>query len=187
MLNPRLAGRYAKSLLDLAREQNQLDTIYNDVLLLQTACRESREFVALLKSPVVYPDKKQAVLDAISKGRLADLTAGFTRLLIRKGRESLLPEILNAFVQQYKDFNRIQIVKLTTAAPVSEELKQSIVDKVKANTSFTKVDLQSEVDPSIIGGFVLQVGDKLIDASIAYDLNVVKKQFMNNDFIYNIR
>lgn len=187
MLNPRLAGRYAKSILDLAIEKNSLDAVYDDMQFLLSVCSMSRDFVTLLKSPVVNPDKKQAVFDAIAKGRLSYMTEAFIKLLIRKGRESFLPGILSSFVQQYKEYNKIHVVKLITASPVSEEVKNSIIKKVQAETGFEKIELNVEVDEAIIGGFILQVGDSLVDASISYRLNNIRRQFSNNDYVYNIR
>jgi F-type H+-transporting ATPase subunit delta len=84
----------------------------------------------------------------------------------------------------YKD---IHTVKLTTATALSEELKQSIVDKIRIDSNLKNIELNTFVEKDLIGGFVLEIGDKLLDASIAYDLNNIKKQFRNNDFIYNIR
>jgi F-type H+-transporting ATPase subunit delta len=78
-------------------------------------------------------------------------------------------------------------VKLTTAAPVSDELKESIVNQIKSQTDLKNIELTAEVDDKLIGGFILQIGDKEVDASIAYDLNIIRKQFLNNDFIYKIR
>jgi F-type H+-transporting ATPase subunit delta len=187
MLNPRLAGRYAKSLIDLAIERNELELVYNDMSFLDAVCKSSRDFVTLLKSPIIPSDKKEKILDAITTGKISTLTATFNKLLIRKGRESFLPEIVVAFIQQYKDFKNIHIVTLTTATAVSEELKQAIVDKVKATTSMQNIELRTEVKEDIIGGFILETGDLLIDASIAFDLSNIKKQFQNNDFVYKLR
>lgn len=187
MLNPRLAGRYAKSLIDLAIEKNQLDAVYNDMLFLQSICRSSRDFVILLKSPVVKADKKDKILEAVTKDKIGTITASFNKLLVAKGREFYLPEIVDAFIQQYKKYKDIHIVKLTTAVPVSEEVKNTIVNKIRSVTKMQNIELNTEVKEDIIGGFVLEVGDQLIDASILYDLNNVKKQFRSNDFIYKIR
>jgi F-type H+-transporting ATPase subunit delta len=106
---------------------------------------------------------------------------------MNKGREDVLPEIITAFIQQYKDHKGIFIVKLTTASPVSEELKNAILDKIRSSTSMKNIELTTEVKESLIGGFVLETASQLVDASILYDLNNVKKQFQNNDFIYKIR
>jgi F-type H+-transporting ATPase subunit delta len=185
--NPRLAARYAKSILDLAVEKDQLETVYNDMLFLQAAFKSSRELVVLLKSPIVKADKKDKILDAIGAGKISVITATFNKLLLRKGRESYLPEIVTAFIDQYKVHQGIHTAKLTTAAPVSEELKQSILEKVRDAQHIQKIELTTVVDEALIGGFVLELGDQLVDASVAYELNNIKKQFENNDFIYKIR
>lgn len=187
MPNPRLAGRYAKSLIDLAIEKDQLEAVYNDMLYLQAICRSSRELVNLLKSPVVTADKKDKILDALTAGKISVITASFNKLLMKKSRESFLPEIATAFIQQYKDLKGIHTVKLTTAMPVSDDLKKVLLDKIRSSTNMQNLELNSEVKEDIIGGFVLEIGDSLVDVSVAYDLNNIKKQFQNNDFIYKIR
>lgn len=187
MPNPRLAARYAKSLIGLANERNQLEAVYNDMVYLNAVCKNSREFVILLKSPVINADKKEAILKTVTANKVTELTDAFNRLLVTKGREEYLPEISHAFIEQYKVQKGIHTITLTTAGPVSEELKQEIVNKVKSQTSMKNIDLRTEVNEELIGGFTLSMGDTLVDASILYDLNKIKAQFMNNDFIYKIR
>ena len=187
MLNPRVASRYAKSILDLAIEKGKLEEVYNDMLYLQQVNKASKEFLNLLRSPVVKPDAKIKAVNAVTAGKITDLTKSFTTLMINKAREAVLPEVITSFIQQYKQKKNINSVKLTTATQVSEELKNSIVAQVKKTTNMQNIELESVVDPSIIGGFVLQTGDKLIDASISYDLKTIARQFENNDFIYKVR
>jgi F-type H+-transporting ATPase subunit delta len=81
----------------------------------------------------------------------------------------------------------IHTIHLTTAIPVSDSVKQAIVTQVKKSAGFDNVEVEDKLNPDIIGGFVLQIGDKLVDASIAYDLKAIARQFKNNDFIYKIR
>ncbi len=187
MVNPRLASRYAKSLLDLAIERKELGTVHEDMQYLQSLCKANRDFVALLRSPIIAPDKKQAIIEAVTRGQISELTTSFNRLLVKKGREANLPEITHAFIEQYNKHEQIYSVRLTTASPVSEEIKQEIINQVKSQSDMKTIELTTEVDEDLIGGFVLQVGDKLVDASVAYDLNNIRKQFLNNDFIYKIR
>jgi len=187
MPNQRVASRYAKSLLDLALEKGQLEEVYADMLYLQQLNKGSREFLNLLRSPVIKADVKIKAINAVTKGKISELTVAFTTLLINKTREADLPEIITSFIQQYKQKKNINIVKLTTAVPVSEAVKQQIVEQVKKTGGMQNIELESIVDPNIIGGFVLQTGDKLVDASIAYDLKHVARQFENNDFIYKVR
>jgi len=187
MPNPRLATRYAKSLIDLAIEKNQLEKIFADMQWLQQVCKQSRDFANLLKSPVIKPEKKQKVVEAIIKDNVSDITALFARLLITKGRESNLPEIITAFIEQYKKYKNIYTVKLATASPASDDLKRSIIDQIRKTSEMQNIELETTVNEDLIGGFVLQVGDKLIDASVAYDLKLIARQFENNDFVYRIR
>ena len=114
MQNPRLAGRYAKSLIDLAVEKNVLENIYQDMQYLQAVCKASKEFVSLLKSPVIPTDKKGTAIKAVTNGKISEMTTLFNQLLISKHREFYLPEIVNAFIDQYNAIKGIHKVKLTT-------------------------------------------------------------------------
>jgi F-type H+-transporting ATPase subunit delta len=187
MPNPRLASRYAKSILDLAIERDQLEDVYADMQYLQQLIAASREFLNLLRSPVVSPDKKQGIIDSIAGKNIGPLTALFTKLLTSKNREGDLPEIITSFIQQYKAKKNIHTVKLITATPISEEVKNAIVEQVKKTSELKQIELETSVDPDIIGGFVLQTGDKLVDASVSYELHEISRQFENNDFIYKVR
>jgi len=187
MLNPRVASRYAKSILDLAVERNELEKVYNDMLYLQQVIKASREFLNLLRSPVVKADAKIRAVNAVTAGKVSDITMTFTNLLINKTREAVLPEVITSFIRQYKQQKNINTVKLTTAVPVTEDVRNAIIAQMKKTSDMQNIEMETIVDPNIIGGFVLQTGDKLIDASISYDLKAIARQFENNDFIYKVR
>ena len=187
MQNPRLASRYAKSILDLAIERGELEKVYADMQWLQAVFKSNRDFVNLLRSPIIKNDTKRKILEAVTNGNISELTAGFNRLLVAKNRERFLPEIINAFIAAYKSHHHIRTVQLTTATPVTDSMRNAIVEQVKKSAGFDKVELEEKVNPELIGGFVLQVGDQLVDASVAYDLRAIAKQFENNDFIYKTR
>lgn len=187
MQNPRLAARYAKSLLDLAVEQNQLDATLADIKLLDEVCNQSREFVSVLRSPIIKAEKKRAIIDAVLANKLATLTNAFVTLLVNKGREANLPEIAKAFISQYKEMKSIKTVKLTTAVPVNDAVKQKILQRATATLGDSQVELIEAVNPDIIGGFVLEMDDKLFDASIRRDLNDVRAQFVKNIYVSQLR
>ena len=187
MTNPRLAGRYAKSLIDLAIEQNQLDAIYADIKFLHAICNTNQDFVNVLKSPVIKSDIKEKIIEAVTQNNVTKTTALFLKLLVNKAREYSLPEIVKAFVEQYNSINNIHQVKLTTAVTISKELEQSIVNKIKSITNIEKIELETAVENDLIGGFTLQMGDTFIDASILRDLNDVKKQFKNNEYVHALK
>ena len=187
MPNPRLADRYAKSLVDLAIEQNQLETVYKDMQYLQFICKSSPEFTGVLRSPVISPDKKQKILFALTDGKVSELTSAFNKLLISKTREEYIPEIIAAVIGRYNEIKGIHTVKLTTATAVSEEVKQSIIAKLKAETSLQNIELETSVREELIGGFVLEFNNNLVDASIERDLRDIKKQFSKNVYVQQIR
>ena len=187
MPNPRLASRYAKSLIDLALEKGELEKVFADMQWLQQVIKGSRDFANLLRSPIIKADKKEKIVEAIIGKQVSNITSLFIRLLITKGRESNLPEIIVSFISQYKEHMHIHPVKLTTATPINENLKKVFIDQIKKTSTMQNIELETVVNEDLIGGFVLEAGDKLIDASVAYDLKEIAKQFENNDFIYKVR
>jgi len=187
MPNPRLAARYAKSLLDLATERGQLETVYADMKYLEAVCKASKDFVNLLRSPVIKADQKNSIITAVTKGKISELTASFNHLLVKKGREFDLPEIAYAFVDQYNEIKGIHRVKLTTAVEVSAEVKKAIEQKVQNEKGMGTIELETATDESLIGGFVLEFNNNLVDASILRDLKDIKKQFTRNLFVHTLR
>ncbi len=187
MTNPRLAQRYAKSLIDLARELNQLNEVHNDIVLLNSVCSHSREFVVMLKSPVISADKKYKIIQTLTNDKISKTTQTFIKLLCSKNRESNIPEIIASFIEQFNKIKGIHKVKLTTAMPVSDEIKNSFINQIESSSTINNIELEAIVDEKIIGGFVLEMEGKLVDASILRDLNDVKKQFQNNDYIHKLR
>ncbi len=183
MQNPRLATRYAKSLIDLAGEQNVRAEVLADMQLLDNICTQSNEFRLMLRNPVIKPDKKSAIIHAVlSQHTLQKLSLAFMDLLVRKGREANLSEIAKAYITQYKSINNINVVHLTTAAPMSDQLRNQIKERVAASVNGS-VELHEAVNEDLIGGFVLEMNDKLFDASVRRDLNDIKKQFEYNLYI----
>ena len=187
MNNPRLAQRYAKSLVDISLEMDRFDEVRKDITLLRQIMKSSREFVVVLNSPVISADKKYKIIDAITKGSLSDIMQTFLRLLTRKNREANLPGIVNSFIEQYNKINGLHNATLKTATPLSDKMVKSFIEKIKRSTKVEHLTLETEVDEKLIGGFILEMEGKLIDASILRDLTDVKKQFANNDYIHKLR
>ena len=183
MKNPRLAGRYAKSLLDLAVEKQVLEPVLQDMMSIESLCSQSAEFCSMLKSPVIRGEKKVAVIKALLGDSVSPLTTGFIALVSDKSRESVLREIASAFIAQYKIYKNILVATLTTALPASAELKATVESKAKALYPNQEIELQTKVDPAMIGGFLLEVGDRVIDATVRRDLLEVRKNFKDNLYV----
>jgi F-type H+-transporting ATPase subunit delta len=182
----RIASRYAKSLIDLAKEQNELDKVLEDIQYFNEVAK-NRDFALLLKSPIVNVSKKKAVFASLFGDKLSKTTKAFFDIIINKGREPLLADISQEFVNQYKDLNKISTVTLTTAIPLNEasiaEIKSKLLD---SNITMDKLDFHIKVDPNIMGGFVIEVGDKLFDDSIKHKLDKLRKEFIDNQYVKSL-
>jgi len=187
MNNPRLAIRYAKSLIDQAVEKDQLTEVYDDMQFLKNTCENNPDFIALLDSPIIEAHKKNKIIEAIITNRVSNLTATFIKLLGSKSRESNLPEIISAYIDQYNKLKDIHKVRLTTATTLSDEIKDSFINKIKTSNNISNIELETIVDEKLIGGFVLEMDGKLLDASILRDLKDVRKQFQDNEWIHKLR
>ncbi|MCX8209708.1 MAG: F-type H+-transporting ATPase subunit delta [Neolewinella sp.] len=176
MTNKQVATRYAKSLLDLAIERNELAAIKSDVDSL-IAMGANRDLAIVLKSPVINGTKKKAIFkELLDKAGAKDLTKTFVNVLITKGRESDLLGILGAFDHQYKVLKKITTVKVTSATALDAASLEAIKAKLKAaGKTEANVEIVPNVDPSILGGFILEFDGKVYDASVAHKLNEVRK------------
>lgn len=178
----RIASRYAKSLLDLGKDQNAMDEVVSDMEGFSKMV-ENRDLYLLLKSPIIKAGKKAEIFDVLFEGKVNKLTKAFFDIILRKGRESYLPEIATEFLNQYKRMKGISSVKLTTAAPISDAVLESIKAKLLASDVTDKsVDFETSVDESLIGGFIVKVGDKQIDASVSHKLAKLAKEMTNKEY-----
>ena len=169
-----IAERYAKSLIELAQEQNKLVQVSEDVLSLEAVCNH-KEFAAMLQSPVINSDKKSAIFKQLFSDKLENLSFQFIQLLISKGRESLIPAICNAFIRQYRTIRKIRIARVLSATVLND----AELDAIKKRFSGwlkpgETMELHQKLDTSLIGGFVFEMGDQNCDASIKRQLEEMK-------------
>jgi len=187
MQNKLVAQRYAKALIDLAIERNQLEEIKEDIDFIRQSL--SPEFVNVLLSPVITDHKKSQIFRAVFENRVTPLTFSFFDLVFSKRREWVLPEIAEAFFESYREMKGIEIIDITTAVEISDELKETIHNRFQNLKKFQNktIEIRSKVDESILGGFIAQSHDILFDASIKNDLQYIGKQFLENLYIQRIR
>lgn len=173
-----VASRYAKSLIELAKEQNVLEAVYQDMLLFKDTADKNRGLMLALKSPVVRHEKKLNILKALFETRVNPVSYAIFTIITKKNREAILDEIANEFVKAYNLFQGIQRATVATTTPLTDELRKQFTDIVTSATSRT-VQLAEKIDPSLIGGYVLTIDDRQIDASLRSRLNELKLQFVN--------
>lgn len=183
MASTRVASRYVKSLLSLAVEQNALEKVHDDMKLFDNACRNSHQLVAMLKSPIIRHDKKKAVLEKLFSGKVTSLTMAIIDIITRKNREPLLPEIAREFHNAYNDYKGIGKASVTTTVAMDDKTRKEIEAIAKKLSAKQSIELEEKVDKELIGGFVLNVGDRQVDASIRSRLKALKVKFSENPYI----
>ena len=179
MAESKVAKRYAKSLLGLATELNQQEAAFADMNLLASTIEDCNDLGILLASPVVRPDLKQSIMINIFGNQFSELTTKFINLIIEKGRESQLKYIASNYVAQYKAGKGINTATVRTASKLLPDAFAKIEALVKEQTG-GEIELKEVIDPELIGGFVLRVGDKQLDTSILSELNDLRGEFDKN-------
>src|SRR5258708_36132304 len=171
-----VAARYAKSLIDLAEEQNSVDVMKKDMELFHDTLKANPELKAVLANPIVSHTKKIKILDEVfaSKGNKASIT--FFKLMVNKCRFEILYATSKEYINMYDIKNNIVHASVVSASVLSDANKKKMIAEIHEATGGT-VKLYTKVDPSLIGGFVLTVGDRQVDTSIANDLKKLKKEF----------
>ncbi len=167
----RIASRYAKALLDLGTEEQKLDFLFSEVSFFVSVLRENTVLQAVLKNPVIHGEKKIQILQSIFKNGIGEVLSGFFRIMIKKGRAEALYATAQEFLKQYNQQKDIVSATVTSASPLSDTVIAELVEKVKVYASAAEVQLVQVVDPTLIGGFILKIGDRQIDASVAGKLN----------------
>jgi F-type H+-transporting ATPase subunit delta len=185
-MESRAISRYVKSLLDLAVEQKALDQVHNDMLLFSKTVNENRSLALMLKSPVIRHDKKLSVLEALFKSKVSTLTMSFFDIITRKNREPLLVAIAREFHNSYNEYKGIKKATITTAVPLDAKLRTEFEGMVKRFSDKKQVELIEKVDKDMIGGFVLNIADRQIDASIRNKIKALKVKFSQNPYIKEI-
>ena len=168
-----IAERYAKALFEMALEQKALEEVSRDMIRLAGLIRESRQLKLFLRAPIINPGKKRSAMDEILKG-FNPVTVAFINLLIKKRRESVIPEIVIQFIEQYNQYKNIIVLRVRTAVPLNADLR-SQMNTVMAGYTKANIEIIEEVDETVIGGFVLSWEDKQYDVSIRKQIERMKK------------
>lgn len=174
MKGTKAAGRYAKALLELALEQNKLEQVLADMKYLLEIYNQSHDFQMLLNSPIVKSEKKISIFNELF-GQFEVLTSDFVKMIINNRREDSLAQIAFAFDEIVKEHKGIVPITLTTAIKLDEATKATILEKVEKNVS-GQLEVTENIDPTLIGGFIVRMGDKQIDASVSNQFRELKQR-----------
>jgi len=172
----RIAIRYSKPLLDLAEDTKVLDAVHKDMVNFNTVCNESRDFVLMLKSPIIPHLRKADILKKIFGSKVNPLTSSFLDIVARKNREQFLPEIAKEFIVLYNTKMGYQEATVTTTIALDADTRKSF-EKLVGDISGKKPILKEKVNPDLIGGYVLKLADQQIDESISSHMSELRLKF----------
>jgi F-type H+-transporting ATPase subunit delta len=174
MNSTKAASRYAKALLELAIEQGNLEKISSDMAYLYKICKEEKDFVILLNSPVIKSDKKITIFKSLF-GDFDRLSSMFIDLIAKNRREYMLGQIADSFEAQLKAHDGIVPVTLLSAKALATKTKDAIMGKISASVD-GKLEVNEVIDESLIGGFIVRMDNKQIDASVSTQFKNLKQR-----------
>jgi F-type H+-transporting ATPase subunit delta len=173
----RAAIRYAKAILETAVSTGKANQVNDDMKSIIVAVNSSADLKEFLASPIITSEVKMNVLSEVFGSVQAD-TKSLFRLLQENKRFEILEAIATQFNAQFDEMNGVEVAKVTTAFPITADLEAKILAKA-TSISTKKITIQNTVDPSIIGGFILRIGDKQYNASVSNRLQELKREFSN--------
>lgn len=172
-----IAVRYSKAIYSLAQEKKIIDTLKSDMEFISGVCNQSADFNLLLKSPIIRNSEKSQVISELFRNKIHPISLDFLLLITRNNREIFIPDIARdtlAFIRKEKN---IKTAVITTAIEIDESVISEIKTLLEKELS-GKIELSSKVNPEIIGGLILRIDDKQLDASVNTQLRNVKKKLL---------
>jgi F-type H+-transporting ATPase subunit delta len=183
MSDIKVASRYAKALIELSIEKEQLEEVTADIREFLSVADSNREFQLILSSPIVNLDKKKNVLTALFGQRANAITMSFYEIVTRKNRANVLVSTAKEFIKQYNTHQGIQVAYVTTTVPLTDDLRKSFETIVADISGLNKIELVEKIDSNLIGGFVLKVNDKLLDDSVSGKLRSLRTKLAQRYFV----
>lgn len=178
MLANKVATRYASAILGESIRLDILDSTYTDMKLIRQGLDDSRELALLLKSPIINSGIKKSVMLSIFSEKVSELTRKFLVLLVDKGREGYISDIIDAFFSAFNKLKNIKEVALISAVPLEEGIESNILSIVKNQLGASSLEVKKSVDPSLLGGFVIKIDDKVFDTSLHNKLSALRRQLL---------
>ncbi len=171
-----ISKTYGDALVELAVEENEIDSLSQEISKLLTVLEENPEFLTLLNHPRISVEEKTTVVKNVFSGRLSEEMVGFLTIIVIKGRSSSLKEILVYFLDRVKELKGIGVAYVTTPLELSDSQKKEIEKKLLATTEFKEMEMHYQLEPKLIGGMQIQIGDRVVDSSV---LTLIQKMQQN--------
>lgn len=175
MIQNQIAKKYSKALFSLAEEKDEFIKFQDDLNLIKEAFTEHKEFRNVLFHPRIKLDEKKRIFDRVFEEEISQEIYNFIQLLIDKRRIFYIKAIINKFNELVNDREKIIKIEVVSAIELEEDMKNRLKDKLEKGMDYDVI-LNNTVDPDILGGLVLKIGDKIIDGSIQHELNTLSEK-----------
>ena len=179
MLTSKVAKRYAQGLLNFTQESGNTDSVFTEMSDIVKTIEKSKELQSFFASPIIDVKKKVSIALEIFKD-FSPVTKSMLQLIIKQGRESQLQNIAQEYINKVEDMNGVQRITITSASALSSENINNILKSSELVNHDNKFDVKSIINPEILGGYILRVGDQQVDASVKSKLSKLKKEFQLN-------
>lgn len=173
-----ISKTYGNALFELAVEEQKIDVFAEEIKEIMQILKAHTQLQQLMKHPKIVKEEKISILESIFKGNIQDELTGFLVLIIMKDRYSEIEHILNYFLEQVKALKKIGVCNVVTAIELQQEQKSKVEQKLLDTTDFLSMEMNYQVDQSIIGGMVIRIGDRVVDSSIATKIGEMQKELL---------
>ena len=170
---------YAEALMSIAKDSDFVDQIANDVEFILTILAESEDFRALIDNPVIQGESKKAVIRQVTEGRVQGVFYNFLMLLVDRRRIFLLESVCKQFQARVRALRNAVLAEVTSTIELNEAQQESVKQKVKSMTGASSVELDTKIDPDLLGGVVIKIGSQVLDASIRGQLRRINASLMS--------
>lgn len=173
-----ISKTYGEALFELSVEENKSDIFLEEIAQLRQILKENEDFYQLMTHPKIMKEEKLEVIGNVLDGRVQPELVGFFKLIIQKDRYREIDEILQYFLDRIKEFKGIGVAYVKTPIPLDFNQQKAVEDRLLATTGYQKMEMHYDVEPALIGGMVIRIGDRVVDSSVQSKLNELEKQLM---------
>lgn len=182
-----VANTYGDALFELARENEQLDAMLEEVKAVSKALAENEEMARLMNHPKIVKEEKIRIIEDIFAGRISKELIGLMRMLVEKDHYDQMDEVFTYFITQVKEFKNIGTAYIVSAVELTEKQKGAVRKRLLETTKYVEFEMHYDVDASLIGGMVIRIGDRIVDSSIKSKLYDLTRELSRVQLNVNVR
>lgn len=176
-----IAATYGDALFEVAVEQNRVDQFYEEANAVYDAIKSNEDLLGFLSHPKIGKEDKVNAIDNIFSKFVSNEMTGFLVSIVTKDRSKDIPAILEYFNAKVKEYKKIGTAYVTTPMELTDAMKKKVEEKLLTTTGYRSFDMNYSVDPSLIGGMVIRIGDRVVDSSIKSKLEKLSRELYSLD------